>query len=151
MRSYRACNCLVTVGADREVLHGHAKFLLKELDILLECLGQLLLATQFGEVCLLTLELCIYRLNTFNVVWHIRECLAILLVCNASLDCGECVKNVALHKDEVGDTVDHNSVLESYKVNPSATALTACNGTVLMAAVAHQSTVGVKELCRERT
>ena len=72
-----------------------------------------------------------------------------MTVSYAGLNGLKCVEHVALHHDELRDTVHHNSILERYQVNPSATTLAASYRTKLMAQGANLISNLIKELGRE--
>ena len=55
----------------------------------------------------------VYRFHVLDVVGEVCDCLAVLFVCDTSLDCGECVEHVALHENEMCYTVYHDGVFHA--------------------------------------
>ena len=98
-----------------EVLH--------ETDILIECLRKLLLFSATGKILIPALELSIYWSDfSLSIEWELVSLLAVDNVRGADLDSLECVEAVRLHHDEVCYTIEHYGVLESYEVQPTASA-----------------------------
>ena len=103
-----AHDSLVAVRTDRDNLDWCLKLSLKELDVVVKLLWELLLACKLGHVGLPSRQLCVNRLNALvDVVWEIVDLLAVLLVSHASLDGVEAVEHVALHHDKLCYAVQH--------------------------------------------
>ena len=99
---------LSAVGAYADDGDGALKGFLQVVDVVLEGLGELGGRGHLGEVCLPAGDFLVDGLPAFGVVGHLGSADAVLLVGNASLDGLEGVEHVALHHDEVGDTVNHD-------------------------------------------
>ena len=141
-----------TVRTDADNLNWGFEFAFEECDIILESLGELVLAGELRHIGLPSGQLLVDGLDALlDVVGEVARQNAIHLVSRTSLDGGEVVEHVALHHDELGDAIHHNRIAQGHEVNPTTTALTTCDGTILVAKVANLLARLVEELCGERT
>ena len=86
-----------------------------------------------------------------DIEWEITSLDSILAVGHASLDCVESVEHIALHHDELCNSVYHYSVAKCNEVDPSAAALSSCNGSIFVSEITQSASGLVEKLCRERT
>ena len=129
-------NCLCTVRTNADNLNRGFEFLFQEGDIILELLGELVLAGELRHVGLPAGEGLVDGLDaTLDVIGEIAGLYTIYLIGSAGLDGVEAIEDIALHHDELGDTIDHDAVAEGYQVDPTATALTTGDCAILMAQV----------------
>ena len=143
---------MFTVRTDADDTDGGLQLLLKEADVVLEGLGELVLTGETGHVLLPAGQLLIDRFDALlDVIGEVADELTVLLVGHAGLDGVEAVEDVALHHDELRHTVDHDGIAQGYQVYPATAALTAGDSPVLMTEVADLLARLVKELRGEGT
>ncbi len=100
---------LITVRTHRNDLDGTLQFFLKEGNIVVELLGEFLLRSHLGHIALPAGKLCVDGLYlALNGIGELLGLYAIDALSHASLDGLEGVELVALHHDEVRDTINHN-------------------------------------------
>ena len=134
--SFITYNGLCTVRTNADDFDGGFEFLFQEGDVVHELLGELVLGGELGHVGLPAGEGLVDGLDTtLDVIGEVAGLYTIDLIGRAGLDGVEAIEDIALHHDELGDTVDHDAVAEGYQVDPTATALTTGDSTILMAQV----------------
>ena len=100
--------------------------------IVLEGLWKFSLGSHACQVGLPSRQLLIDSLPPLGIVGHISGSDTILLISHACLDGGERIEHVALHHDELRDSVHHNGISKCHEVDPSTSAVAPGYGTVLM-------------------
>ena len=128
----------------------HFEFFLEIFDIGLEFSRELAFALDFGHIGFPAFDFGVNRLDAF--IYAEREIAggnSVYDIAVAGFDGVEAVEDVALHHDELGDTVEHNGVAHSNEVNPAAATLATCYGAILMADGADSSAGFVEKLCGE--
>ena len=126
--------CTVRTNADN--LDGGFEFLFQEDDIILELLGELVLGGELRHVGLPTRKGLVDRFDTtLDVIGEVAGLYTVYLIGGAGLDGVEAIEDIALHHDELGDTIDHDAVAQGYEVDPTTTTLTTGDCTILMAKV----------------
>lgn len=143
---------LLAVRTDRNDCDRCGKLLLKESDIVPEVFGELFLALHLGHVGLPAGHSDIDRLDVLlNREGELGGLDSLYLISHTSLDFVKVIEDVALHHDELSDTVEHDCIAESHEVNPTATTLTAGHCTVFMTEVTDALAGGIEKLGREGT
>ena len=143
---------MLAVRTDRDDSDGRLKEVLEEFDIVFECLWELVFGSKLGHVGLPTGEFFVDGLNVVDRVGELVGHGAVLqLIAHASLDGVETVENIALHHDELGDSVDHDAVAQLDEVDPTAAALTTGDSSIFVADGTDSLTSLVEEFCGERT
>ena len=132
-------------------LDGRVRCLFDVGNVVLERFREILLFADVREGSVPSGEFLVDGLPAFSVVGHVGGRFAVLGVGGAYLDGGESVEHVSLHHHEVGHTVDHDRILQSHEVEPTATTVTACHGTIFVADVADGVACLVEKLNGERT
>ena len=150
--SFITYNGLCTVRTNADNLNRGFEFLFQEGDIILELLGELVLAGELRHIGLPTGEGLVDGLDTtLDVIREVAGFYTIDLIGGAGLDGVEAIEDIALHHDELGDTIDHDAVAQGYQVDPTATALTTSDCTILMAEVTDALARLVEQLGGEGT
>ena len=86
-----------------------------------------------------------------NLIGEVIDQFTVNTVSGSNLNGVEVVHNVRLHHNQLGNTVNHNRILQRHQVEPTATTRTTCYSTELVTDTAQLLTYLVKELCGERT
>ena len=150
--SFITYNGLCTVRTNADDFDGGFEFCFQELDIVAESLWELVLAGELRHVGLPAGEGLVDGLDAMlDVIGEVAGLDTVNLIGGAGLDGVEAIEDIALHHDELGDTIDHDAVAQGYQVDPTATALTTGDGTVLMTEVTDALARLVEQLGGEGT
>ena len=118
-----AYNCLCAVGADGDNLDGSLQLFFEERYVSVEFFGEFGFVGHAGHVGLPSGQLHVDRLYTLgDVVGEVVNLFTVHLVGYACLDGLKLVEHVALHHNQLGDTVYHDGILQGNEVNPTTTA-----------------------------
>ena len=134
--SFITYNGLCTVRTNADDLNRCFEFCFQELDIVAESLWELVLAGEVRHIGLPTGEGLVDGLDaTLDVIGEVAGEFTVYFIGGAGLDGIEAIEDIALHHDELGDTIDHDAVAQGYQVDPTAAALTTGDCTILMTEV----------------
>ena len=150
--SFITYNGLCTVRTNADNFDGCFELLFQEGDVVLELLGELVLGGELRHVGLPAGEGLVDGLDAMlDVIGEVASLYTINLIGGAGLDGVEAIEDIALHHDELGDTIDHDRVAEGYQVDPTTTALTTGDCTILMTEVTDALARLIEQLGGERT
>ena len=143
---------LASVRTDGNYGYRSLELFFKEVDVVLEILGELGFTLHLGHIGLPAGESYV---DWLDFIFLDREGellypLAIDFIGHASLDFVKVVEHIALHHDKLSHTVDHDGIFQSHEVNPAATAFASGDCTVFVTEITYAGTGLVMQLCGER-
>src|SRR5690606_6718088 len=142
---------LTAVRTRRNQRNGNRKFTLKKLDVRLQSLRQRLSLYLLSRPAV---HLLIYRRNLF-IHQLIRKYISLTtiakLVSRTHFHTRKNTQHIGLHHQQLCDAVDHDRILQRRKINPSTTTRSPRRRSKLIALLAHQLSLFIQQLRRERT
>lgn len=143
---------LLTVRTDGDDADARLQLVLKELDVILEGLWELIRRCELRHIRLPSRQFLVDGLHIVNLIREIpRDGTIGQLICHTSFDGVKTIKHIALHHDQLCNAVNHDAVTQLHEVNPPAATLTACHSTILMTEITDGLSHLIEELCGERT